>query len=68
MDQFESDTRAEARRQERRRWIKKWYTIIDRIQDEADIEDVDALSSSQEASRPCGKLQMYDDVAVPVQS
>jgi len=51
MDQFQSDTRAEARRQERRRWMKKWRTIIDRIQDEADVEDVDALSSSQEAAR-----------------
>ena len=55
MDQFESDTRAEARRQERRRWMKKWRTIIDRIQDEADLEDVDALCSSQEASRPLRK-------------
>ena len=52
MDQFESDTRAEARRQERRRWMKKWRTIIDRIQDEADLEDVDALCSSQEATCP----------------
>jgi len=52
MDHFENDTRAEARRQERRRWMRKWRTIIDRIQDEADLEDVDALCSSQEATCP----------------
>ena len=52
MDHFESDTRAEARRQERRRWMRKWRTMIDRIQDEADLEDVDALCSSQEATCP----------------
>jgi len=59
--QIENDTRVEARRREHERWHPKWHRIIDIIQTEAGMEDVEALSSSQEQDRPHGRTQSLLD-------
>ena len=59
--QIENDTRVEARRKEQQRWHSKWHRVIDIIQNEADMEDVEALSSSQEQDRPAARTHAFHD-------